>query len=289
MDSEKHDTFEAIYALVNAVTEETETVEYLRNLEDSDIEQKICGMANAYGGTILIGIGEQRKGKEQKLEALDLVGLQDKEGLKDMIANKIRRCEPIPRLDFQKVAIPKIEDKVVVVVSVAQATDKPIIASNGVFYFRVQTMTHPMPRQMIKSFFIQTEEKRARFSRLRFEVSRLIEACKKSNQLNGRYYPPPFQLYDLSRLRQLIGENYDVLHDETFNNLLSRVDLIAADIDVIYHQFTHEMRISEFMPGSIRKDEYQKVCNEWNQSLMHKVGELHSILAELNSALDKVK
>jgi len=278
-------TFEVIKSLTEDVFEETETLEYLQDFEKEEIQRKVAGFANAYGGTIIFGIKEQRsKDKIQKLEKLELVGLENKEGLTNMLASRIASCQPVPRIEHHKVRIPN-SDKVLLIAKVHQALDKPVQCENGKFYFRIQSKSELMPREMVKSFFIQTEEKRSRFKRLQFEVSRLIEACKKGNNLNGRHYHPPFELYNLSRLRHLVSENYDALESESFVNVLNRLDAVCADIDVVKSRYEHRIRITEQKPGYIRDQEYQKVCNEENTSLGNKVGELRAVLEDIKKLI----
>lgn len=114
---------------------ETTTVELkVAPPRPTELAERFCGMANAQGGTLIIGVEDG---------SLKIIGVQDARAAVDVTLRATRLIHPLLVLDPPKPEICSLEGKSLIVIGVP-AHRGPLYQSGGVFWIRRGTHTIPL-------------------------------------------------------------------------------------------------------------------------------------------------
>lgn len=114
---------------------ETSTIEFkLSPPRPSELAERLCGMANAQGGLVIIGVEDK---------SLKVVGVQDVRMAIDIVLRAARQIQPILVLDPPEPEIYMLDSKPLVVVNVP-SNQGPLYQSSGVCWVRCGTHTVPL-------------------------------------------------------------------------------------------------------------------------------------------------
>jgi len=114
---------------------ETTTVELkVAPPRPTELAERLCGMANAQGGTLITGVEDG---------SLKIVGVQDARAAVDVALRATRLIHPLLVLDPPEPEICSLEGKFLVVLGVP-AHRGPLYQSGGVFWIRRSTHTVPL-------------------------------------------------------------------------------------------------------------------------------------------------
>ena len=105
----------------------------------AELAERLCGMANAQGGTVIIGIEDG---------SLKIVGVQDARAAVDVVLRAARQIQPLLVLDPPEPEICSLDGKPLVVVGVPPHRG-PLYQSSGVFWIRRGTHTVPLTLQEV--------------------------------------------------------------------------------------------------------------------------------------------
>ena len=109
---------------------ETSTVELkVASPRPTELAERLCGMANAQGGRLIIGVEDG---------TLKIVGVQDAWAAVDVILRAARQIQPLLVLDPPEPEICSLDGKHLVVVGVPPHRG-PLYQSSGVFWMRRST------------------------------------------------------------------------------------------------------------------------------------------------------
>ncbi len=113
------------------------------------LSKYISAFTNSGGGTIIFGI---KKFKERAQE-LDSINLKDISTfwLKNLIENEISPL--IENIEIYKIANIHNDEKGVIVLNIPKSTNRPHMASDNRYYFRIGNKTELMPEQFVRETY----------------------------------------------------------------------------------------------------------------------------------------
>ncbi len=119
---------------------ETTTVELkVAPPRPAELAERLCGMANAQGGALIIGVEDG---------SLKIVGVQDAQTAVDIVLRAARQIQPLLVLDPAEPAICSLDGKHLVVIGIPPRRG-PLYQSSGVFWIRRGTHTVPLTLQEV--------------------------------------------------------------------------------------------------------------------------------------------
>lgn len=235
--------YNLIEQLVDIPFEETEELEYLSSAfnlgrEKSDVERKICSLANTNGGFIIFGVKENRSSDGKRLESLEIRGVEKFVNRENRIANIIKQTKPLINFDFKTIDIPNEQNKCVIVINIKKSQDLPVQSSQGIYYIRIQSSSERMNRDTIKNLFFETDLKIQRKNALLFELEDIEKECNIlliGKKEDWTKFPAITNLY-IDSLKNAIVLNYPLIQSnktlkKLFDSLVSTCRGIMYNVD----------------------------------------------------------
>lgn len=216
--------------------DENQYIEYKRQLHVGDddqtpdewkrkIEREITAFANAYGGILIFGVGDEGNpfGFDPPENELD-----------QSITRFYQNTTPTVEVDISD-PIPTFDDdseNVCLAVRVHEATRKPVTTSDSAIMRRINARKEPMSREQIESLFVEHELKQQRIRKLEFEVNRFCRTADKQDMGFGRdRYEPPYKELNTAGLRDALESNTRLYTDRELRTVIDDVldDILTVE------------------------------------------------------------
>lgn len=160
-------TLEWVESILKNTPEENNILEFKEEWPHSaKMEHTICAMANGNGGHILIGVDNNHR----------IVGIADFGEVNSKVSQIIGNCIHPPYVTSKKIVFG--DGKVIIVLEVHPSQEKPVQASNGAFYQRMQGRNQPTPRAALADIFVLKDVKKIRKTKLKSVIQQSIYAIE---------------------------------------------------------------------------------------------------------------
>ena len=153
--------------------DENEVLEFKSdlNFKTEKIPKTVCAFANTRGGTLIIGVDNDRKKNLTPKERL--VGINDSDDLKPRILQQIQEIKPqigLEKTNFKSSNIKVKDDKVIVILKILPSKIDGPHQYKNVFYKRNIGMNNPMSVDEIKNAILDSRKTEQSLYQLMYEA-----------------------------------------------------------------------------------------------------------------------
>ncbi|SFG35466.1 Putative DNA-binding domain-containing protein [Halopelagius inordinatus] len=281
-------TWETIESLRENEQEENRYLEYKAHLhypEDENdksktewrhnIEAEITAFANANGGILLFGVGDDRTPIPFEPPEHDVART---------VNQFIQNSTPVPQVDVSTMRAPTDEvDRIIVVVRVHEATRKPVMTSKSACYVRITESKHPMSREQIESMFVEADRRQQAVRQLEMEIEQFLDIYEETfDDYLLTDAPPDYYLINKIDFYRVFQENTHLYSDEevsqNIRNILSELRKIELG-----ERYERRLKDGE-VPNPFEDSKRKNVAGR--QELERQVNRLKNMILQLIESAD---
>lgn len=265
-------TLEDITNLLDEEHEEGQHLEFKSQLKGHKdrLEEEMVAFANVSGGFIVFGVSDQRK-------PVGIEGSPDEE-VTQYLKEVVRHTNPTVRFKVgSPIYLSDDNKRAIWVVEVQESNNKPVSTKNAGYFIRTGESAQPIPRESLKTLFVDADRKQRTKRLLAMELRRFIRAYEDQFEGVGSRYldgEPQFQKFDTEAIRTVLRENPDLYREDEKQELIDRVFEGLQEID------DWEKRFKDYVQGKLEDEPNFRSPKERNRKFNEQLRRRSKILKQ---------
>lgn len=240
-----------------------------------NIEREFTALANASGGIVIFGMRD-----DTEIRPFEPPEHEISQAVKQYIHN----TTPVVQTDIATISTPtENTNRVVVVVRVSEALQKPVTTSDSAYYVRINDQKQPMNREQIESLFIEADRRQQAVRQLKMELDNFNETYDETfRDYRLIDQPPDYHLVDSKGLKEVLRANTHLYTDERISEIIQGILAKLRDIDSHERHYGRMLNDVVFNPYEDRKHMNKETRRQFSDD----VDRLRELVRQLIEQID---